>query len=78
MCISIKEWLRGELRLISPIKKAMFISENLGGITPATLLLLALSLAKNYAGKGAWFYLSTFSRYLQDKPKERDPSTFLL
>ena len=74
MCISIKEWLRGELRLLSTVKKAMLYQKI--GRHNARHLLLSLSHWLKLCGKGGLVLLIDISRYLQDKPKERDLSTF--
>lgn len=67
---SIKEWLRGELRLISALKQAL-IFQKIGRHNARNMLLSLVHWLK-LSGKNGLVLLFDISRYTTDKPKEPD------
>lgn len=74
MSSAIKEWLRGELRLISALKST-FIFQKIGRHN-ARHLLLSLSHWLKTAGKGGLVLTLDISRYMSDRPAEPDGTLY--
>lgn len=67
---SIKEWLTGELRLISALKQVLIFQKI--GRHNARNMLLSLAHWLKLSGKSGLVLLLDISRYTMDKPKEPD------
>ena len=65
---SIKEWLRGELRLISALKASSHFQKI--GRHNARNMLFSLTHWLRLSGKNGMVLTLDISRYLQDRPKE--------
>lgn len=68
--LSIKEWLRGELRLISALRQALIFQKI--GRHNARNMLLSLAHWLKLSGKDGMVLLLDISRYTMDRPKEPD------
>lgn len=69
-CTSLKGWLRGELRLISALKKSLIFQKI--GRHNARSMLSSLAYWLHLCGKNGLVLVLDISRYTQDRPKERD------
>ena len=67
---AIKDWLRGELRVISALKSALIFQKI--GRHNARHMLFSLARWLKMAGKGGLFMVIDISRYLQEKAAEPD------
>lgn len=74
LCASIKEWLRGELRLISALRRALIFQKI--GRHNARNMLFSLAHWLHLSGKNGLVLTLDISRYTQDRPKERDDSFY--
>jgi len=70
LSLSIKEWLKGELRLISVLKQVLIFQKI--GRQNARNMLLSLAHWLKLSGKNGLVLLLDISRYTMDKPKEPD------
>ena len=70
--VVIKEWLRGELRLISEIKPALIFQKVMRH--NARHMLSSLSYYSHIAGKNGLVIVLDISRCLVQRPKPKDPS----
>ncbi|MBI4596483.1 MAG: DUF2791 family P-loop domain-containing protein [Candidatus Tectomicrobia bacterium] len=70
LCLSIKGWLRGELRLVSALKQALIFQKI--GRHNARNMLLSLAHWLKLSGKNGLVLLLDISRYTMDKPKAPD------
>lgn len=72
--LSVKEWLKGELRLISTLKQALIFQKI--GRHNARNMLLSLAYWLKLSGKNGLALLLDVSRYTIDKPKEPDGTLY--
>jgi P-loop Domain of unknown function (DUF2791) len=74
LCVSVKEWLTGELRLVSALKRALIFQKI--GRHNARNMLFSLAHWLHLSGKSGLVMALDISRYTQDRPKERDGSLY--
>jgi hypothetical protein len=74
LCISLKEWLKGELRLISALKPALIFQKI--GRHNARNLLFSLTHWLRLSGKNGLVLLLDIARYTQERPRERDETLY--
>lgn len=72
--LAIKEWLKGELRLISALKQVQIFQKI--GRHNARNMLLSLSHWMKLCGKSGLALLLDITRYTMDKPKDADGSLY--
>jgi hypothetical protein len=72
--LSIKEWLRGELRLVSALKQALIFQKV--GRHNARNMLLSLAHWLKLSGKSGLVLLLDISRYTVGRPKEPDGTLY--
>ena len=74
LCDSIKEWLKGELKLLSALKQSL-IFQKIGRHNARNMLLSLVHWLK-LSGKSGMVLLLDISRYTVDKPRETDGSLY--
>ncbi len=74
LCVSVKEWLTGELRLVSALKRALIFQKI--GRHNARNMLFSLAHWLHLSGKNGLVLALDISRYTQDRPKERDGALY--
>lgn len=74
LCASLKEWLRGELRLISALKKALIFQKI--GRHNARNMLSSLAHWLHLCGRNGLVLVLDISQYTQDRPKEHHDSLY--
>jgi hypothetical protein len=74
LCVSIKEWLTGELRLVSALKRALIFQKI--GRHNARHMLFSLAHWLHLSGKNGLVLVLDIVRYTQDRPKERDGTLY--
>ncbi|MBI4332021.1 MAG: DUF2791 family P-loop domain-containing protein [Chloroflexi bacterium] len=74
LCQAIKDWLRGDLRLMSALKPALIFQKI--GRHNGRHLLLSLAHWTKLAGKSGLVLVLDISRYMADRPREPDGSLY--
>ncbi len=74
LCVSVKEWLTGELRLVKALKGALIFQKI--GRHNARNMLFSLAHWLHLSGKNGLILALDISRYTQDRPKERDGALY--
>ncbi|MFA4835221.1 MAG: hypothetical protein WC749_04010 [Dehalococcoidia bacterium] len=74
LCVSVKEWLTGELGLVSALKRALIFQKI--GRHNARNMLFSLAHWLHLSGKNGLVLVLDISRYTQDRPKERDGALY--
>lgn len=74
LCVSVKEWLTGELRLVSALERALIFQKI--GRHNARNMLFSLAHWLHLSGKNGLILALDISRYTQDRPKERDGALY--
>jgi hypothetical protein len=72
--LSIKEWLKGELKLMSALKQALIFQKI--GRHNARNMLLSLAHWMKLSGKNGLVLLLDISRYTMDRPKQPDGTLY--
>jgi hypothetical protein len=74
LCSSVEEWLRGDLKRVSALKKALIFQKI--GRHNARQMLFSLAHWLHLCGHNGLFLALDISRYTQDRPKELDGSLY--